>query len=76
MTAVPNCIGRILMSESNTEIKDLEQPEVELTPEQAEAVSGGATDYLLELDGVKGESKATQSPTRSGLTKVGAGTLA
>jgi hypothetical protein len=64
------------MSEPNNEIKDMEQPEVELTPEQAEAVGGGASDYLLDLEGVKGESKATTTPTRIGITKAGTGTLA
>jgi len=58
------------MSEPNTEIKDMEQPEAELTPEQAEAVSGGASDYLLELDGIKGESKATLTTTTFG-TRTG-----
>jgi hypothetical protein len=68
------------MSEPDNEIQDLEQPVAELTPEQAEAVSGGASaDYYLKIEGVPGESKATTPPppprTGSGLTKSGLGTL-
>lgn len=62
------------MSEPKNQIEDLPQSEIELTPEQTEAVGGGASDYLLEIDGVKGESKATPRPA-SNLTKVGPGTL-
>lgn len=69
------------MSEPNNEIQDLEQPVTELTPEQADAVSGGAAaDFYLKIEGVPGESKATTPPTppRTGstLTKSGPGTLA
>lgn len=63
------------MSEPKNQIEDLPASEVELTPEQAAEVAGGASDYLLELDGVKGESKIQSAPSRSGLTKTGAGTL-
>lgn len=32
---------------------------IELTTEDLTAVRGGASDYLLELDGIKGETRAT-----------------
>lgn len=50
-----------LENEASTMIEDLTLNETE-----TENVKGGASDYLLELDGVKGESKATRSAVRAG----------
>ena len=39
--------------------KTVETPAVdEMTEDELEQAAGGASDYLLELDGVKGESRA------------------
>lgn len=46
---------------------------VEIREEDLDQVQGGASDYLLELDGVKGESKTAK--VEIGALKAGSGEL-
>jgi hypothetical protein len=45
------------MNDQTAEPEDKKKPEAkELKESELEKVTGGATDYLLQLDGIKGES--------------------